>query len=282
MIIKRVGGKSKIADWIRSSVPPCRVFVDVFGGSGAVLSEVKRNTISFNDRRNTRYVFNDLDKKIFTFFSVLKHEEHHRELARQVYLTPYSREEFNRACDLIGNEEAFENLDIVDKAITFLIVNRQSFGSKMDNIWSITRNGELNYETWGNLSKLIKQTFKTFRRVYLENLDYKDLIKKWDGNDTCFYLDPPYLGVEKKYYDVNRKDGFNHSEMFDTLYNIKGMYLVSYYGGDTEQSDPKNVQWYRDAGCRIKRKTVVKHLSNKQSKNSVTEVLICSSNAKED
>ena len=120
MIIKRVGGKTKIAPWIKSHLPRYSVFVDVFGGSGAVIH-------SLPHKDKCRYVFNDLDNKLYTFFKVLQNKA--QELAHAINLTPYSRKYFDEACKVI-NGPGFEDLDVVDKALVFMIVNRQSFGAK--------------------------------------------------------------------------------------------------------------------------------------------------------
>jgi DNA adenine methylase len=265
MIIKRVGGKTKIAPWIVSHLPRHSVFVDVFGGSGAVLDQMP-----LEDRRK-RYVYNDLDRKLFTLFRVMRDQP--LELADQISLTPYSREEFELAMRLIQDDK-FDTLSDLDKAAVFLICNRQSFGSKMARPWSITLDGEVNYVTWNKLPAFIVRAARRFKYVYLENLDYHDLIRKWDSPNTAFYLDPPYEGVESDYYEVNRESGFDHAEMFRTLQSIQGSYAVSYYGGETPDQDTDLVKQYAEAGCRIYRKKVIKDLSNSDRKSTAVEVLI--------
>lgn len=282
MVIKRVGGKSKIAEWIKTYLPSCRVFVDVFGGSGSILD-------SMISSRNTRLIFNDLDDKIYTFFYILRSYGH--DFAHLVNLTPYSRKMFDEAMDIFNDDDKFNSLELIDKAMVFLIVNRQSFGAKMLPPWSITRDGEVNYETWGKLPRYILNCHNRWKNVFLENLDYKTLIPKWDGPQTTFYLDPPYEGVESDYYEVNKDTGFNHHEMFDILQTIEGSYAVSYYGGDTEDEvkskikknikedkDTLLIEKYIDAGCKVYRKKVAKHLAGSSKKSYATEVLIVKSN----
>lgn len=263
MIIKRVGGKSKIASWIISHFNKCDIFVDCFGGSGAVLNEYK------SQQHNCRYIFNDFDKKIFTFFKVIQQFPH--EFSHLINLTPYSRCIFDNAHSIFKNEQ-FQELDLIDQALCFLIVNRQSFGSKMEKDWSITRDGEINYQTWNKLPSYVIKTFKLWKEVYLENLDYAILIDKWDSPQTLFYLDPPYEGVEKDYYEINEKDGFDHIKMFNKLTAIQGKFYVSYYGA-FEEKESSLIGKYQDFGCKIYRKKVTKHLSLK-SKAQAIELLI--------
>ena len=62
----------------------------------------------------------------------------------------------------------------------------------------------------------------------IENLDYKDIIKKYDSESTFFYVDPPYFGKEEYYinHDFNKE---THKELAEVLNNIKGKFLLSYY-----------------------------------------------------
>jgi len=264
LVIKRVGGKSKLANWIKFHIPSHKIFVDVFGGSGAVLDVVLR------PGRDTRYVYNDLDAKLYSFFKVLQGKA--PEFAELVNLTPYSRKFFDEALKIVQDEDKLESLDMLDQALAFLIVNRQSFGAKMMSPWSITRDGEINYDTWSKLGDLILRVYERWRSVFLENLDYRQILKKWDSESTTFYLDPPYEGVESDYYEVNKEDGFDHNEMYCHLQGIAGSYVVSYY----EESDV--VELYKKAGCEVVTQDVKMHLSGSEEKASKTEILLVSVN----
>jgi len=266
MIIKRVGGKTKIASWITANLPRHNVFVDVFGGSGAVISAMHLES------RSCRFVFNDLDSKIYNLFQMMR--DHSSELATEISFVPYSRQEFEEAVEILGDKDKFDALSDLDKAVLFLIVNRQSFGAKMLRPWSISIDGEVNYSTWSKLPSYLIQSSKRFKNVYLENLDYRELLTKWDSPETCFYLDPPYEGVEADYYDVNKADGFDHWEMLKALKSIDGSYAVSYYGGETAEEDTPLIKAYAAEGCHILRKQVAKHLSGTEKKATATEVLI--------
>lgn len=266
MIIKRVGGKAKLAKWIVRNLPRGDIFVDVFGGSGSVLMEVLRQCPGM------RFVYNDLDDRLYTFFKVLR--DNSTDLAHLTFLTPYSRRGFQDAHAILSDDAEFSKLDDINKALLFLIVNRQSFGAKMSNDWSITRDGEINYQTWNSLPEYILRVAKAWKNVFLEHLDYKEVIRKWDSKNTIFYLDPPYENVETDYYKVNKKDGFNHVEMFEELQNIQGSYSVSYYGGEDQSSDTDLLKLYQNAGCKTLRKEVAKHLSMQTNKDKATEVLL--------
>ncbi len=267
MVIKRVGGKAKLANWIKAHIPSGNPFVDVFGGSGAVLDVMLGQDIV--------YVFNDLDAKIHNFFKVMQNKGH--ELAHFIDLTPYGRQVFNESCDIMEGEK-YNTLSDVEKAAVFLIANRQSFSATMRKPWSITRDGEVNYKTWSKLPKYIMQTKQKWKGVFLENADYRQILEKWDSKKTVFYIDPPYEGVEGRYYDVNRKIGFDHSELQHILSKIQGSYCVSYYGDIDANNDPMLLKTYCDQGDEIVRKSVYKHMTVASKKIPATEVLIIKNN----
>jgi DNA adenine methylase len=63
----------------------------------------------------------------------------------------------------------------------------------------------------------------------IENLDFKDLIKKYDSINTYFYCDPPYYNLGEKYYVNHDFDINTHEKLADTLKSMKGKFSLSYY-----------------------------------------------------
>jgi hypothetical protein len=60
--------------------------------------------------------------------------------------------------------------------------------------------------------------------VIIYNTDYKELILKYDSDETFFYLDPPYEKSDGLY----KHHIINMNEMYSLLSNIKGKFLMSY------------------------------------------------------
>ncbi len=74
---------------------------------------------------------------------------------------------------------------------------------------------------------LIRELEDRMANVVVENQDFETLIKHYDRPDAFFYLDPPYYSTEDMYEaDFGRDD---HERLRDTLKNIKGKFLLSYY-----------------------------------------------------
>ena len=60
------------------------------------------------------------------------------------------------------------------------------------------------------------------------------MIKKYDKEDTLFYLDPPYVPEtrkQKKSYDCEMTRE-QHIELINTLINVKGKVILSGYDND--------------------------------------------------
>src|SRR5882724_10966277 len=81
------GGKFSHLEWLLPLLPDCHHYCEPFAGSGAVL---------LNRRPSPIETYNDLDGEVANFFRALRDEQEH--LVRAIALTPFSRQEFARAC----------------------------------------------------------------------------------------------------------------------------------------------------------------------------------------
>jgi len=87
------------------------------------------------------------------------------------------------------------------------------------------------------LNKLKDKKFQSkFERITsFENLDFEEFIKKYDAEDTFFYLDPPYYDINGKRLDwYNSKDDnvfgqSSHERLAKILQNTKAKWALSYY-----------------------------------------------------
>ncbi len=70
-----------------------------------------------------------------------------------------------------------------------------------------------------------------FKRIQVSNIDYKEVLKQHDSEDTFFYLDPPYVGFED-YYINSKFKGESHNELSKEVKDLKGKWLLSYYKFD--------------------------------------------------
>lgn len=183
MAFSYFGGKANHCEWVLQHLVHTKSYVEVFGGSAVVLLNKKPAPIE---------TYNDINGTVVNFFRQLR--ENADELIEQIYLTPYSREEYF-ACYKTMND----GTDI-DRARKFFVVVNQSFNATYSRQtgWKISTNvcrsrvSEI-INRWdgkiGNLYKIVER----LRSVQISNWSYEELFKKFTTRDVLFYCDPPYV-----------------------------------------------------------------------------------------
>jgi DNA adenine methylase len=223
------GGKGRFLEKIYKHFPQHTTFVDVFGGSGSVI--LGKNPAKVD-------VYNDLDRRLANFFQVLCDEKKTEELQRRLENTLYSRRVFDEAKDL-----QYNNLSDIDRAYYFFITNRQSFAG-IGETWGYDRSGikgnkyAMPVMNFHASIKRLKSVHNRLREIQIENLDFRDLIPRYDAPDTLFYLDPPYVQGERTSrivynHEMTKED---HVNLINLLLKIKGMAILSGY--ETEIYNP--------------------------------------------
>lgn len=176
--------------------------------------------------------YNDLDGEVVNFFRVLRTQKD--ALIEAIGLTPFSREEFSLACELAPD------VDTLERARRFYVRARQvrtglaqtaSVG-RWANCKDTSRAGMSGVVSrWlGGVEKL-PDIADRLLRVQIENRPAIDVIRLYDGKDTFFYCDPPYLhetrGDNKAYgFEMSNDE---HRALAETLNSIQGKVAVSNY-----------------------------------------------------
>jgi len=184
-------------------------FVDVFGGSGSVVLNVPREW-------KINKVYNDIDLRLYNLLNVLRDDEKRKRLFDMLDWSMPHRKIFE---DLKQQTEFKDN---VEMAYNYLYKHFCSFNADDISFRIDTKSLKDKYKSQVNL---LKHNFIEIKNLIIECLDYKELIKKYDGPTTFFYLDPPYLKGGTSY-----KFGFtikDFQEMHDILTNIKGYWLMN-------------------------------------------------------
>jgi DNA adenine methylase len=224
------GSKTTYANWIIEHIPEHHLYVEPFGGAASVLVAKPRSDIE---------VYNDINGDCVDFFKAVR--DRPDELERWVEHTPYSRELFEEYV------EAYPEWpdDLVERAGRFLTVQNASFGGKgltTDNPTFQVRQMPENRSDRARIyyqEERLQQLAERFKGVYIEQLDYAELIEKYDLEGAFFYFDQPYVDVGDDYYQVE-DGGFNHKRFVDTLHDMDGKWLVSY-----DQNLPSGLDDYR-------------------------------------
>lgn len=215
------GGKYYMSKKITNIFPKHKIFVEGFGGAGHIILQKESSEIE---------VYNDIHEGLYLLFKILRDEEKSHKLIKQLQLTPYSRQEFLNCKDWIDDENDIE------KVRKFYILTMQSVGSAGKG-WSYSKNlsrrgMSSTVSKWlGNIDKNMVDVIERLREIQIENLDILKLIKKYDNENTLFYLDPPYVKdsrVSKEAYKYEM-DNEDHEKLIDSLLNIKGKVILSGY-----------------------------------------------------
>lgn len=208
------GGKSHLASWIIYHFPQHQCYVEVFGGSAAVLLRKPPSKIE---------VYNDLNKFVCEFFKCLR--DHSPELMARLVFMPYSRQLYNYFKEKGDNNEWPS--DLVTRSAMWFFMQRTAFSGVYGAGW---RHGKAKNPA-STYSKILTHLFKAagrLRRVQIEQRDFRDIFKTYDTGDTLFYVDPPYAGIEDRYQEsiFTMED---HKDLARIVHTVQGKVCISYY-----------------------------------------------------
>jgi len=222
--LKWHGGKGafngKLAKWIISLMPSHLHYVEPYFGGGAVLLH--------KDPEGVSEVVNDLDKGLTNFWRVLAQTPDR--MLRALWGTPFSEVEFDNAVKDLADSDA------VRRATAFFIRCRQSRQGLQKDFATLSRNrtrGGMNEQVsaWLTAVDGLPDVHERLKRVVVLNRDALDVIKQQDSENTCFYLDPPYLhGTRVTTKDYKHEMTIHdHADLHRCLFKIKGKFLLSGY-----------------------------------------------------
>ncbi len=211
-----IGGKTRLADWVVSHLPPHTTYVEPFGGSGAVLLNKPQSKVE---------VFNDADSDVVTFFRVAR--ERRDELAEWCRYTPFSEQLHDEWADEFFAGERPDNE--LEHAGRWLFLRYSQYAGKVSRKSGFKREspddekGSRNARNWQNAPERIEQVAERFRGVSVVNEDYSTVLDRYDDPDMVFYVDPPYVEKEDLYLEYA-----DHAALEEQLQNIEGRAIVSY------------------------------------------------------
>lgn len=221
-VLKYPGSKWRMADWIISLMPPHKSYLEPFFGSGAVF---------FNKRPSRIETINDLDGEIVNLFRCVR--EWPEELACAVALTPYSREEYERAWSRF--KAGGKACGIEDARLT-LVRYWQSHGSTSvyKGGWKNDRAGrEYAYDVryWRNLPGWVLDAAERLKDAQIEQTQAVELIRRFKHPDVLIYADPPYVVSTRKgkQYVVDMVEDRQHIELLEALKEHPGPVILSGY-----------------------------------------------------
>ena len=222
-VLKWPGAKWSIANQIVQLLPPHKIYLEPFFGSGAVF---------FNKQPCNTEIINDLDNDIVNLFKCIR--DYPEELAALIELTPYSRDEYKESYNREG--------DGLERARQFIIRCNMARAGMQYYSSSWRHAGPVLGATckqrvsgaWNKVPGYILEATKRLKDAEIECMDALDLIKKYNRNDCLIYVDPPYLlsTRRQRYYNVEMEKEEQHIELLEVLKAHSGPVILSGYDTD--------------------------------------------------
>ncbi len=205
-----VGGKSRLVKKILERIPDHTCYAEPFAGAAWPLFAKDPSKVE---------VLNDVNSDLVTLYRVIQH--HLEELVRQFKWLLCSREEFERQ-----KKVRPETLTDIQKAARFYYQLKLSFGGRVASPTfgrSVLQPPRLNLL---RIEEELSAAHIRLSRVYIENMSYAELIRRYDRLVTFFYLDPPYMGCETD-YGKNVFGPEDFARLAELLNGLQGRFLLS-------------------------------------------------------
>ena len=235
-MISYIGGKSRIGKWI---VPfydkNMETYVETFGGMFWCFYNM--DLTKFPNLK--KVVYNDFNPLNYNLFQCIQNPVRLLESINSIPCQQFGEEttpSIYREQFVSFQAEIFaENFSVkpydYEVAAKYAYVLTQVFsGSKPETSSFIDLKGKYKSKYLTFRDKLSKPDWvEHFLRITeVENMDFAEVIEKYDSPTTYFYVDPPYWKTENYYsnHDFDRND---HERLSKSLINMEGKFSLSYY-----------------------------------------------------
>jgi DNA adenine methylase len=199
----RTGNKYPQREEIIKLIPPHKIYVEPFMGSGAIF---------FSKEKAVKNILNDLDKNQINKLKLLKQASSDLSKFRKDLNTLPKIKEF-----FLHHHNTIEDLLFYEK-----IKSCNGFNSiPLTKVSQIYKDGNP-YYTFKNIDEYKKK----LKGVILLSQDYQKVIEKYDSPDTFFFIDPPYENT-KKCFKYAEDITFDFKRLKNVLDKIKGKFLLT-------------------------------------------------------
>lgn len=277
MALSYIGGKSKIGKWIVNEYPrDMETYVETFGGMYWCFFNM--DLVKYPNLKSV--VYNDFNPLNYNLFKCLENPQELLKAVnsipcqeRGVDITPnlYSEQFKTFQQSIFSDKTPISTPDYLLGARYAYILTQVFSGSKPEKSGFIDLKGKYKskYLTFRDKLQNPKWIDKFLRITNVENMDFSEVIQKYDSETTYIYLDPPYWKTENYYsnHDFDRND---HQRLAETLLSVKGKFSLSYYDFDLLH------EWFPKNQFRWEQKEFAKAASATKGKtqNKGTELLI--------
>ena len=236
MALSYIGGKSKIGKWIVPFIPTdIETYVEPFSGMFWVFFNMDLK--QFPNLK--KVVYNDFNPLNYNLYMCIQNPV---ELLNAVNSIPcqqfgveptppvYKEQFVEFQKEIFGSGFTINYPDYQVAAKYAYVLSQVFSGSKPETSSFIDLKGKYKSKYLTFRDKLSKPDWvEHFLRITdVENMDFQEVIEKYDGPNTYFYTDPPYYRTEN-YYSNHDFDSADHERLANCLKNIQGKFSLSYY-----------------------------------------------------
>jgi DNA adenine methylase len=236
MALSYIGGKSRIGKWIVPFYPKdMETYVETFGGMFWCFFNM-----DLSEYPNLKkIVYNDFNPLNYNLFQCVRQPEILLEAINSIpcqefgveTTPPIYKEQFvNFQKELFGSGFTINYPDYQVAAKYVYILTQVFSGSKPETSSFIDLKGKYKSKYLTFRDKLSKPEWvEHFIKIsHVENMDFADVIAKYDSPTTYIYLDPPYWKTEN-YYSNHDFDRDDHERLANVLHEVQGKFSLSYY-----------------------------------------------------
>jgi len=273
MALSYIGGKSKIGIWIRNYIPNnIETYVEPFSGMYWVFFKMDIGLYP----NLKQVVYNDFNPLNVNLFNCLREYNQFNEVIKDY--TSQNKELFDKFQKEIFAEDFKVDLSTPDfhTAAKYAYVLSQVWsGTNPEKSKFIDLKGKYRSKFDSFKNKLTNPNWQKYfdKITTTENMDFQEVIEKYDSPTTYFYADPPYYKTEDYY--ANHEFGIEtHERLANCLKSIKGQFSLSYY------DFPQLSEWFPKDEYRWESKEFAKAAMAKAGKVQTkgTELLIMNYN----
>jgi DNA adenine methylase len=206
--LKYVGGKRWLARRIIAMLPEHTCYVEPFGGMGAVLLAKPRSKVE---------VWNDIDGGLANVMRCVKY--HPDELERELSFMLMHRSVRLRWLELHPGETD------IQRAARWIMVRHSGFQGRAGKGFYVSKTVHVK-----PIPKLVDQMRAVSRRlqsVMIEHLPWQRVIDLYDGEETVFFLDPPYADGDEQTHD-HAFSADDHAALRERLRSVRGRWILTY------------------------------------------------------
>ncbi len=205
-----LGGKSLLAKRIVERIPKHTCYVEPFAGAAWALFQKPESKVE---------VINDINRDVVNLYRCI--QWHLEEFVRYFKWALVARDEFGRL--KAANPDTLTD---IQRAARFYYLHQACFGGRIVSPsfgYATQRPSRLNLL---RIEEYLSAAHLRLCRVYVECLPYGDIIQRYDGPETFFYLDPPYWDYENDYgKGIFSRDDFG--KLAAQLASTKGKFILS-------------------------------------------------------